>query len=116
MSVEILDSSSFRLPVMEWSADGLYAAFECSHIGVSGTTPIFVKRIPVNRDDFPFKYEARMGIAIMGGVNDPDCYKKNPFDENWCDNFVKGVGYTLEVALRKLKESVQGISEGLWAF
>jgi len=91
-----------------------FTAFHCTNIGVAGTTPIFVKQTPTGREDWPFKYEVRMGIAICGGVNDEECYDKNPFEDDWRDNFVRGKGMTLEVALKKLEESLNSISRGLF--
>ena len=109
-----IESPDYRKPLVSFGPDGI-ASFTCETIGVSGTTSIFIRRTPSSLKDYEYKYEARMGVAILGQANDPDCHKKSPFDEDWWDNHVGGIGYTLEVALRKLKESILGLQDSLWA-
>jgi hypothetical protein len=73
-----------------------------------------VKRTPTTRSDFPYKYELRVGIAIMGTVCDPDCFNKSPFDDNWRDNFVSAKGYTLDAAMRVFERELHSLAESLW--
>ena len=47
-------------------------------LGVRGSTNIWIKKTPTKRTDWPHKYEARMGIAILG-VAHPG--SDNPFDD-----------------------------------
>lgn len=89
--------------------------FQCDLTGVAGTTPVFVKATPSRRADFPVKFEARVGIAIFGTVNDPECHRKSPFDDEWFDNYVRVVAYTRAALLRKLQEEMRAIQDGLWA-
>jgi len=88
-----------------------YGNYTCTSIGVAGTTEVFVKKTPSTCQDFLYKYEVRMGVAIMGSS---DHQTDNPFDEDFHDNYAEGKGYTLEVALRKLKESIKFIQDSLW--
>lgn len=104
----------YRYPTLEWSVDGKMAAFECSHVGVAGTTPVFTKRTATGRTDFPYKYVMRMGISICGCSCDPDCYKKSPFDIDWFDNFIEAKGYTLEAVQRVFARKVQELSASLF--
>lgn len=64
--------------------------FQCSHIGVAGTTPVHVKQM----DDGTFK--ARVGIAIMGMTNmdeaEFEACGHNPFSPKFHDNFAEGDG------------------------
>lgn len=80
--------------------------------GVRGTTSIWVRKSPTGRTDWPFKYEARMGVAVLGSYH-KSLWTENPFDPNFRDNYAKGVGMTEEVALRKMKQEVE---ELLWAY
>ena len=88
--------------------------FVCDLPGVAGTTPVFVRETPTNRDDFPIRYEARVGIAIFGSVNDPECYDKSPFDDEWRDNYVRAVAYTKDALWRTLQAEMKSIQDSLW--
>lgn len=87
--------------------------YVCSNIGVSGTTPCFVKQT----DDG--KYEVRMGFSLMGSTNMTDdeftACGHNPFHPNFRDNYVSGVGWTEDSAVEKMKEDLNNISGALWA-
>ena len=87
--------------------------FQCSHIGVSGTTPVHLKRL----DDGTF--EARCGIAIMGSTNmDEGGFKAcdyNPFHPDFRDNWAAGKGATEAEALDALKADMRSTADSLWA-
>lgn len=91
-------------------SQGGITAFTCSALGVSGTTRVFVKEIG------PMKYEARVGIAIMGITNrkDDGLALANPFDEDFRDNYAKGEGATKELAIEALRQDIKKTSEDLW--
>ncbi len=84
---------------------------QCSHIGVSGTTPVHTRKIGD-------AWEARCGIAIMGATNmDEHEYARcnnNPFHEEFFDNFAEGKGKTEQEALDALKADMNSMAEGLW--
>lgn len=86
--------------------------FQCSHIGVAGTTPVHVKRM----DDGTFK--ARCGIAIMGTTNMDEAEFKacgyNPFHTEFHDNWAEGDGTTEEEALAALKADMRRMADSLW--
>ena len=88
--------------------------FQCSHIGVAGTTPVHVKQV----EDGSFV--ARVGIAIMGSTNmneDEFCACDfNPFHEKFYDNFAQGEGATEEAALAALKDDMRQTANSLWEF
>lgn len=88
--------------------------FQCSHIGVAGTTPVYVKR----SEDGGFI--ARCGIAIMGSTNmDEEGFKAcdyNPFHDKFYDNFAEGSGATEAEALDALKADMHQTADSLWAF
>lgn len=88
--------------------------FECSHVGVAGTTPVHVKRMA----DGTFK--ARVGIAIMGSTNMDEAgfaaCDHNPFHPEFYDNFAEGDGATEEEALAALKADMRQTADSLWAF
>ena len=85
--------------------------FHCSAVGISGTTQVFVKEIG------PLKYEARVGVAIMGKTNLPEekLRNANPFDEDFHDNYATGEGPTRETAIEALKADIKKLSDSLWA-
>lgn len=84
---------------------------QCSHIGVAGTTAVFVKK----QADGTF--EARVGIAIMGSTNMPwdDLEHANPFDDSFQDNYAVGNGRTEEEALSDLKNDMRKTADSIWA-
>ncbi len=85
--------------------------FQCSHIGVSGTTNVHVKH-------WPNKFEARCGIAIMGLCHmDSDLYTGNrtdPFSSEFYDNYASGEGKTKEEAIEALKRDMENIANAMW--
>lgn len=83
---------------------------QCSHIGVAGTTAVHVKRLESG------KYEARVGIAIMGYTNMSwdDLKDANPFNDSFQDNFAVGIGDTEEAALSDLKSDMAKTADTLW--
>lgn len=83
--------------------------FSCEHIGVAGTTDIFVR---TNEEG---KYVARVGIAILGGTNFEASIGANPFDKYFHDNYSEGVGTTVDEALAALKEEMHKLSHSLFA-
>jgi len=90
---------------------GEYRYHECSHIGVSGTTAIVIRKTAEG-------YEARMGFALMGHTNmNEDGFRAaefNPFHGEFYDNYVKGVGLTEDEAMAAMKNDLNEISESLW--
>lgn len=88
--------------------------FQCSHIGVAGTTPVHVRRMA----DGTFK--ARCGIAIMGSTNMDEAEFEacgyNPFHPEFQDNWAEGDGATEEEALANLKTDMRQTADSLWAF
>ena len=88
--------------------------FQCSHIGVAGTTPVHVKRL----NDGTFK--ARCGIAIMGSTNmdeaEFEACGHNPFHDEFHDNYAEGCGATEDEALAALKADMHQTADSLWAF
>ena len=86
--------------------------YQCSHIGVAGTTPIHVKK---NENG----YVARCGISIMGATNMDEAGFKacgyNPFHDKFYDNFLEGKGENKEEALANLKISMKATADSLWA-
>lgn len=88
--------------------------FECSHVGVVGTTPVHVKRMAGGT------FKARCGIAIMGSANmdeaEFEACGHNPFHPKFHDNWAEGVGATEEEALSALKADMHQTADSLWAF
>lgn len=85
--------------------EGPIRAFTCDHVGVSGSTQAFVRKLQDGR------YEARMGVALLGSA-DPgtDC----PFDEEFNDNYAVGFGASEDEALADMKADVKKLSNSLW--
>lgn len=86
-----------------------FAVFNCSMIGVAGTTKVFVRKMGEH-------FVARVGIAILGSTNMSDgaLAVANPFDDSFEDNFAEGIGPTQEAALLDLKKDMGDISESIW--
>lgn len=86
---------------------------QCSHVGVSGTTPVHIKK---HNDE---KFEARCGIALIGTMNmTPEQYDAcdhNPFHEKFNDNFCRGEGKTEAEAIENLKIDMHMLSNALWS-
>lgn len=85
--------------------------FSCDHIGVAGTTKVFINKTESG-------YEARVGVGIMGMTNIPldELADMNPFNDDFHDNFARGVGTTEEEALAALKQDMHSLCESVWAF
>jgi hypothetical protein len=83
--------------------------YACTHIGVSGTTKCHVKQNG-------HKFEARIGIALLGFTNRPykELEKSNPFDENFNDNYVAGVGFSKDEAIEAMKMEMDKMAMSLW--
>lgn len=79
---------------------------QCSSMGVSGTTDVHVRETAEG-------YEARVGIALLGMVNNPGG-PDNPFHPEFNDNYASGVGATEEEAINAMKRDMQSISDSLW--
>lgn len=92
--------------------EGHVTIHQCSHIGVAGTTAVFVKKMADGT------YEARVGISIMGSTNMPwdDLKDANPFDDSFQDNFAIGIGASKEAALTDLKDDMNKTADSIWAF
>jgi hypothetical protein len=86
-----------------------FTVFNCSHVGVAGTTRVFVKKVG---DQFV----ARVGIAIMGSTNmkEEELALANPFDSEFKDNFCEGTGASVDAAVESLKNDIRETSETLW--
>lgn len=83
---------------------------QCSHIGVSGTTKLFVRQTGC-------QFEARIGIALLGSTNMPldELENSNPFDDNFQDNFAVGTGSTEAEALEDLMRDMNQTANSIWA-
>ena len=79
----------------------------CEHIGVSGLSTPWIRPIIDG-------YEARVGVALLGMVQDPNNEIDNPFDPEYPENFCKGIGMTEEAALRALKADMLSMSQSLF--
>lgn len=92
-------------------------AFICSHVGVAGTTKVFVRPMDMEMEGKTMTmFVARVGIAIMGQTNrkDPGLKDANPFDEDFRDNYAEGIGGTHEEALAALRKDIEKTAETLW--
>lgn len=78
--------------------------------GVQRTTACYIQKC--DNDD---SYEARVGIAVMGSVNFDSCRDACPFDPNYHDNYCKGVGKTLQEALKALNDDLCKMRDMLFA-
>ncbi len=88
-----------------------YSFFQCSLIGVAGTTQLVFRR---HGDG---TWEARVGIAIMGSTNMPldELAEKNPFDDDFYDNYASGHAATQEAAIKALVRDARSIADSIWA-
>jgi prophage antirepressor-like protein len=88
-------------------------AFVCSHVGVAGTTRVFVREVGKAGQSW---FVARVGIAILGYTNRKDAGLKNanPFDEDFRDNYAEGSGDTNDLALEALRKDIEKTAETLW--
>lgn len=85
----------------------------CTHVGVSGTTDVHIRRHESGR------YEARVGIAIMGASNMDEAgfaaCNHDPFHARFHDNFAAGEGDTEQEAIDAMKRDMRSISDSIWA-
>jgi len=98
--------------------------FVCKNIGISGTTEVFCRSRTCKaytRHGYMeyVEWEARMGIAIMGGTNQTDHERaladNNPFHPEFHDNYACGKGPTKEQSLAALEKDVKSMTDSLWA-
>lgn len=89
--------------------DGDIGVFICKDIGTAGITDVHMRE---NQDG---TFTARMGIALMGSVNNDKSYGANPFDETFHDNFCEGTAKTKEEAVEKMVEDKKSICDSIWA-
>ena len=84
-------------------------AVTCRHVGVSGITDVMIKK---HAED---KYEARVGVAIMGYVQDPDTVDilNDPFAHDFRENYCSGTGRTEEEAIKALERDMREMSRSL---
>ena len=84
---------------------------QCSHIGVSGTTPVHVRKDGGG-------YIARVGIALFGATNmDEEGFKDcdhNPFHEQFYDNYAEGRGNTEAEAIDAMRADMKDLANSLW--
>ena len=103
-----------------------YSFFHCKDIGIAGTTPVVIKELSDKErtqglkagDTRRKKYEARMGVAIMGATNLNEKQMRlaefNPFHDKWYDNYASGFGNTHEEAIADLKKDKAKLAESLF--
>jgi len=89
------------------SSREIYYEVKCIHTGISLTTDIIHK-------DYNLSHEVRVGIAILGSLNDDNHINANPFDKYFYDNYAKGVGNTLDEALQNLEKDLESLSKTLF--
>jgi hypothetical protein len=85
--------------------------FQCSTLGISGTTPVHVRR----EGD---RYEARVGVALMGATNMDtagfEACGHDPFHDRFYDNYAHGFGSTEQEAIDAMKKDAAEIAATLW--
>lgn len=86
----------------------------CSHVGVAFITDIYIKEVPTGNKEWPIKYIARVGIAIMGDIIFKESEGGNPFDENFYDNYIEAKAMIKERAIEKIHEKAVELSRGLF--
>jgi hypothetical protein len=80
----------------------------CSNMGLSFVTDLFGHA----REDG--KYELRRGVALFGHLMDEKSTDGNPFDENFRDNFVSGIGLTSAEAFQDFEKNAKSMCDSLW--
>jgi len=60
------------------------------------------------------EYEARVGIAIMGNTNFESSINANPFDPNFHDNIVRGIGPSIDAAIENLRKDLDSMVDTLF--
>ena len=82
----------------------------CSNIGLSGA------QIHTMKTDKGF--EVRQAVAFFGSfqmeMTDLEAIDFNPFHEDFHDNYISGVGETLEEALEELAADAKAMTNSLW--
>jgi hypothetical protein len=53
----------------------------------------------------------RVGVSIMGSS---DAGSDNPFDTNFCDNYIEAVADTDDAALESIMKQMKEMSDSLW--
>jgi hypothetical protein len=53
----------------------------------------------------------RVGVSVMGSS---DAGSDNPFDTNFCDNYIEAIAETDEAALESIVKQMKEMSDGLW--
>ncbi len=112
--------------IPDWKAEGVHVDyrlpavvgpnfFQCDLTGVAGITPVYVKAVPTGRSDWPTKFIARVGIAIFGGVMCEESIGKNPFDEDFHDNYVEAKAMTKTALWRVLQRKMKSLADSLWS-
>ncbi len=101
----------FKGPPEDYKQPENLTVFQCSHIGVSGTTPVIVRQTGP-------ECEARMGFALFGSSNMSDAEFEacgfNPFHDDFHDNYVRGMGASQDAAIAALKVELDQLSESIW--
>ncbi len=87
----------------------IYRYIHCNIVGIAGTTPVVI--VQHVKD---LVYEARVGIALLGQDNGGPERTKNPFDEQFRDNYAIGKGITEEEALEAMKKNMKNLAAPLW--
>ncbi|TAN49053.1 MAG: hypothetical protein EPN21_13285 [Methylococcaceae bacterium] len=86
--------------------------YQCSNIGIAGTTPVHVKQ---HEDGM---LEARCGFALMGATNMTEeafaACDHNPFHEKFYDNYSTGKGEDEGKAIAQLKANMKATADSLW--
>lgn len=73
---------------------------------------LYWRESPTGLPDWPVKYECRSCVVIFGHLTGQE--HMSPFDERFYGPYVRGVGMTKEIALKKLEEDFRNFHEGLW--
>lgn len=79
----------------------------CRHIGVARVGKVWVRK----RGDST--WEARQAVAIFGSMNDEANADRCPFDEDFDDNYAKGIGVNIAAALTAMEKDCQHMAVGL---
>ena len=81
-------------------------------MGISATTDRVIHRLDDGR------YEARIGVSIMGSTNMNESEFKacnyNPFHDEFRDNYAVGVGITEAEAIQAMEKDGNNMAESLW--
>lgn len=92
---------------LTYDKDGKVIGYTCKHIGLAFVTDLFCRK----RDN---KFVVRRGFAVFGYLNDEHSMDSNPFCEDFRDNYIEGVGDTLDEAIANLEVRTVEITKTLW--